>query len=445
MLGKKPLDSTKDSSLPAINEMVELCHDCADMIQVENFTSQPYRDNVCNSCACKRKERKDAIIELIETEINYGNDLKIIKEEFYNPMKKNSVCSQNELICIFSNLQELVDANTKLCQDFQDGLQTCRRQKDLDCITLPVGTLFLNNVEFFEAYELYCSKQKHAVETLKSLSSRSEILRVFLSVSAKDNLKLRKMELKSFLTMPVQRIMKYPLLLQRIYKKTAITSNDKNFLKLAITKIEEQINKINSVTQQVKITRTSTIRSPENILSLDKLKVKRLICNSKDWKPEQTTIFLDNNFTIVKGDIYKSNVNKHTMKKAFEAHTYLCIYEKNEAANDINENMNSLKSDFLNEQIKEAIILIIKKSSNDKYTILQDPINVKSSVMTTLEQRGHTFEITEIERETLIFSCKDYHTVDKWKYLFNLIIQAINPKWRQRRNGLSNIMIQSFE
>ena len=245
--------------------------------------------------------------------------------------------------------------------------------------------------------------------------------------------------------MPVQRIMKYPLLLQRIFKKTAIASNDKSFLKLAITKIEEQINKINSATQQVKITRTSTIRSPENILSLDKLKVKRLICNSNEWKPEQTIILLDNNFTIVKGDIYKSNDNKHSLKKAFEAHTYLCIYEKNEVATDINENINSLKSDFLNEQIKEAIILIIKKSSNDKYTILQDPLNVKSSIMTTPEQRGHTFEITEIERETLMFSCKDYHTVDKWKCLFNLIIKAINPKWRQRRNGLSNIMIQSFE
>ena len=41
----------------------------------------------CLSCAKRRCERKEIITEIIETEIKYGRDLRIILEEFYRPMQ----------------------------------------------------------------------------------------------------------------------------------------------------------------------------------------------------------------------------------------------------------------------------------------------------------------------------------------------------------------------
>jgi hypothetical protein len=41
---------------------------------------------VCKKCAKRRSERKEIIMEIVETEIKYGRDLRIIVEEFYRPM-----------------------------------------------------------------------------------------------------------------------------------------------------------------------------------------------------------------------------------------------------------------------------------------------------------------------------------------------------------------------
>ena len=38
---------------------------------------------ICGKCKDRKVERKEAIIELVQTEINYGNDLQILKEVRY--------------------------------------------------------------------------------------------------------------------------------------------------------------------------------------------------------------------------------------------------------------------------------------------------------------------------------------------------------------------------
>ena len=40
----------------------------------------PKQTVICYKCQNNRVERKEAIMELVQTEINYGNDFKIVKE-----------------------------------------------------------------------------------------------------------------------------------------------------------------------------------------------------------------------------------------------------------------------------------------------------------------------------------------------------------------------------
>lgn len=40
---------------------------------------------ICKKCHKKKVERKEAIVELIQTEINYGQDLRILKEVGFHP------------------------------------------------------------------------------------------------------------------------------------------------------------------------------------------------------------------------------------------------------------------------------------------------------------------------------------------------------------------------
>ena len=54
----------------------------------------------CLSCAKRRCERKEIITEIIETEIKYGRDLRIILEEFYRPML-GMVSNMKPIVTIF--------------------------------------------------------------------------------------------------------------------------------------------------------------------------------------------------------------------------------------------------------------------------------------------------------------------------------------------------------
>ena len=62
----------------------------------EKGTGNTNEPEICPKCKDRKVERKEAIIELVQTEINYGNDLQILKEVrdinnlyAYNPLQKS--------------------------------------------------------------------------------------------------------------------------------------------------------------------------------------------------------------------------------------------------------------------------------------------------------------------------------------------------------------------
>ncbi|KAJ7357849.1 hypothetical protein OS493_022667 [Desmophyllum pertusum] len=72
----------KKSSVHSITEDMVECPDCLKhyvplKVKEKDDTSEP---EICPKCKDRKVERKEAIIELVQTEINYGNDLQILKE-----------------------------------------------------------------------------------------------------------------------------------------------------------------------------------------------------------------------------------------------------------------------------------------------------------------------------------------------------------------------------
>uniref|UniRef100_A0A8C3SGM3 DH domain-containing protein n=1 Tax=Chelydra serpentina TaxID=8475 RepID=A0A8C3SGM3_CHESE len=68
---------------------------------------------------CKRKE---SILEFVNTEASYGEDLRIIKEEFYLPMQSAGLLTQEQLLVVFSNIQELIDLNESFLEYLQEEI-----------------------------------------------------------------------------------------------------------------------------------------------------------------------------------------------------------------------------------------------------------------------------------------------------------------------------------
>ena len=130
------------------------------------ITTQPIIDisfsvetALCETCATRRVERKEIITEIIETEIKYGRDLRIIYEEFYRPMMVAGLLTQEQLANVFLNVEELIQVNAKFTEALKDGIEIALDQGDEDLTTVSIGKLFLEASPMLGSFKSYCTRQ----------------------------------------------------------------------------------------------------------------------------------------------------------------------------------------------------------------------------------------------------------------------------------------------
>lgn len=209
---------------------------------------------LCHYCEKKRTERKEIISEFLETELKYGQDLKIIHDEFYRPMQIAGLLNKDQINGIFSNLDELIMAHCRFAERLQAASVQAQAIGDTDYNTVNIGKLFVESADMLHTFESYCIRQAAAACLLARLAKEKELLRIFLRVSQMENTLLRRMNLAAFLMVPVQRVTKYPLLLNRLYKVTAYHHKDREALRDAQLKVELHLEHINQQTKGISAT-----------------------------------------------------------------------------------------------------------------------------------------------------------------------------------------------
>ena len=115
--------------------------------------------STCPSCAKRRCERKDIITEIIETEIKYGRDLRIILEEFYRPMQVAGLLSHEQLSAIFLNVEELTEVNRQFTEALRDVIEIALDEGDEDLCTVKIGQIFKEAEPMLGAFKSYCVRQ----------------------------------------------------------------------------------------------------------------------------------------------------------------------------------------------------------------------------------------------------------------------------------------------
>ena len=116
-------------------------------------------NNLCKKCGHRRAERKEIIMEIVETEVKYGRDLRIIVEEFYRPMLVAGLLSSELLATIFLNVDELIQVNDKFARRLKDGLESSQEQGEEDLTKVNIGETFLESIGMLRAFESYCTRQ----------------------------------------------------------------------------------------------------------------------------------------------------------------------------------------------------------------------------------------------------------------------------------------------
>uniref|UniRef100_A0AAY4DB63 Dynamin-binding protein n=1 Tax=Denticeps clupeoides TaxID=299321 RepID=A0AAY4DB63_9TELE len=157
------------------------------------------------------EKRTKVIEELLQTETDYIRDLLMCDENIIQPLKNKQIPS--------SSSHSYSDSSGKVFLDFKGELEEVYKiycQNHDDAISL------------LEAYEKDESIQKHILECL-------EKLRAIYREWGKTNY----INLGSFLIKPVQRVMRYPLLLTELLNATPESHHDRQQLAQAVQAVKE--------------------------------------------------------------------------------------------------------------------------------------------------------------------------------------------------------------
>uniref|UniRef100_A0A8C3D189 DH domain-containing protein n=1 Tax=Cairina moschata TaxID=8855 RepID=A0A8C3D189_CAIMO len=415
------------------------CTDCGERdlpaeTDVQNCNQR--RADLCEKCRKRRTERKESVLEFVNTEASYGEDLRIIKEEFYLPMQAAGLLSQEQLLGIFSNIQELIDLNENFLEILQEEIDQAFDQGDDDLMTVCIGEIFLEFVNMLPAFQTYCLQQSSSVNMLNALEKEKELLRIFLDVSQNDNTALRRMNLRSFLMAPLQRVTKYPLLLSRIIKATTEYHPDHGSLREAKSRIESHLEHINMKTKQEG--NTWTLRSfrqdSKKKREVINIEMRETALKTVGWLREETRFVMEGALQLAQPPDGQW-VKKGSKTLKFQNMQVLLL---------VNMKRVSESSLELAEPgpVKDAVLVLIRDKNNGKFHLLREPLRLSNCIVSTDPDCDDTFELIEIRREAFVFRDSDRARTHHWFRQIRRYSRELGS-WKKRRNALPNIMIST--
>ncbi|XP_046616625.1 uncharacterized protein LOC124303458 isoform X1 [Neodiprion virginianus] len=425
----------------------KLCQDCEQRLDpLVTISGVVYAPFVCRKCAKKRSERKEIVMEIVETEQKYGRDLQIILEEFYRPMLRAGLLTQDQLSAIFLNVEELLEHNVTLAEKLREAVEIVQESGDEDLVTMDVGKIFLESEGMLHAFESYCTRQGSASLLLQNLEKEKELLRIFLKVSQMENAVLRRMNLNSFLMVPVQRVTKYPLLLARLYKATPSNRPDiqtaRNKLKQAQTNIELHLEHMNAEAKDVTSTklwrRISIIQNGRRSIGeqdMVNIKLRKMAVEVLEWAHEEVRFALEGRLLVALPT--DNNWRRGKTVKLVPVTAMLVTNGKP------NTQFLDLTDDSLFPRqigIKEATLLLVKEKIG-RYSLLREPLYLDKCIVCCEADLEDYFEIQELSsKETFIFKAEDGVRTKRWCRTLQAHAQSLGA-WRRRRGALANIMI----
>ncbi|XP_048512969.1 intersectin-2 isoform X5 [Athalia rosae] len=185
------------------------------------------------------RKRQEHIKELIATEQAYIEDMSLVHEVFEKPLLQSMVLTVDEVEKIFVNWRDIIVCN----DNFLRTLRIRRDNSDGGIIRM-IGDILCENIPRMSAYVRFCSCQLSAATYLQQLTEKSSEF-VEVALQCQQDPRTKGMPLSSFLIKPMQRITKYPLIINKILEYTPISHPDRQYLQEALAKAEEFCIQVN--------------------------------------------------------------------------------------------------------------------------------------------------------------------------------------------------------
>ena len=178
------------------------------------------------------KNHEMVLNELLNTEDAYITDLEQIVKSLYNVVQATQVATVQESKNIFGNIMQVYEFQKIFHASLRKTYETSPEQ---------IGQAFIEHLSGFQnCYEIYCSNNSNSVAQIEQLKDSVAFIEVFQDP-------MWYVQWQSQLIKPVQRILKYHLLLRELVKYSSKQSQGFDLLETALTgmmKVAQNINEI---------------------------------------------------------------------------------------------------------------------------------------------------------------------------------------------------------
>ncbi|XP_054830594.1 rho guanine nucleotide exchange factor TIAM1 isoform X1 [Eublepharis macularius] len=199
---------------------------------------------------------RKVICELLETERTYVKDLNCLMERYLKPLQKETFLTQEELDVLFGNLTEMVAFQVEFLKTLEDGvrlipdLEKLEKVDQFKKVLFSLGGSFLYYADRFKLYSAFCASHTKVPKVL--VKARTDTaFKAFLD--AQNPRRQHSSTLESYLIKPIQRILKYPLLLKELFALTDAESEEHYHLDVAIktmNKVASHINEMQKIHEE---------------------------------------------------------------------------------------------------------------------------------------------------------------------------------------------------
>uniref|UniRef100_A0A7M4FKX6 Vav guanine nucleotide exchange factor 3 n=1 Tax=Crocodylus porosus TaxID=8502 RepID=A0A7M4FKX6_CROPO len=197
-----------------------------DLMKDEAANPPKYTENDVRTCC---------LAEIKQTEEKYTETLESIEKFFMVPLKR--FLSGSDFDTVFINIPDLVKIHRSLMLDICDSIVNKNDQN--------LYQVFIKYKERLVIYGQYCSQVETAISCLDNISKTKEDVKLKLEECSK-RANNGKFTLRDLLVVPMQRVLKYHLLLQELVKHTTDPTEKAN-LKLALDAMKDLAQYVNEV------------------------------------------------------------------------------------------------------------------------------------------------------------------------------------------------------
>ncbi|XP_034741344.1 proto-oncogene vav-like isoform X1 [Etheostoma cragini] len=191
-------------------------------------------------------KRECCLQEIRQTEEKYSDTLESILQHFMKPLQK--FLKAPDLESIFINIEELAVTHRNMLEEVRSSI--------LDHGAKNLYQVFLNYKERLLLYGHYCSQVETATKHLDKLSNTREDIRMKLE-ECSNRANSRRFSLRDLLMVPMQRVLKYHLLLQELVKHTTDNTEKEN-LRTALDAMRDLAQCVNEVKRDNEIIKQIT-------------------------------------------------------------------------------------------------------------------------------------------------------------------------------------------